>query len=226
MPVIELKAGQNLDITHNRHVFETSSVNLANSEEIYRMAAAEQHQYVAQLRERQEGDEVVEGIAVPYEVETTRFPGLVWVFDREAFTQSLQKDDYAMLVGHDRSKILARRSADTVAAWNYGNQMKFIANIGNPLMDVDAQKTVYRMRRGELFGMSIGWSVEDDNDVKVEYDEKANVMKIRFLRATLDEFSAVTMPQFGNKTDVKLVSPRRKASAMRMRVDTARLHRV
>ena len=111
-------------------------------------------------------------------------------FERGAFTDSLTKDDQRAFVNHDSTRLLARRTANTLRLSEDSKGLRFEADLPDTSY---ARDVLASIERGDINGMSIGFVATKRTS---DYDVNADTVLHTILRAELIEVSPVTFPAY------------------------------
>ena len=140
-----------------------------------------------------------------------------------AFAASVKGGDVRALVDHDSSKVLGRTKAGTLSIMEDKHGL---------LVSIDPPDTTYArdiiesLKRGDISGMSIGFSIPDGGS---HFERDSNNRLLHHVRSVnLSEVSVVTFPAY-SETEVSVrteraleraeVDPTVKLKLMRMRLD-------
>lgn len=114
---------------------------------------------VCELRVEGETQPKIEGLAAVFERWSEDLGGFKEIIRKGAFTKSLERgDDIRALVDHDTGKVIGRRKSKTLTLRTTGQGLRVTIRPGNTQAGRDIVESV---RRGDVDGMSIGFSVPD-----------------------------------------------------------------
>lgn len=158
------------------------------------------------------GLEVRQGDSSDSDTTTVRGYGLKWGetivvhnmfrerFERGAFRRTIKEDDARLMVGHNYEGLpLARVSTKTMRLSEDDEGLVVEADLDTNMSD--AADVVRKIRRGDVDGMSIGFSMEGgDQDVKFgeEKDDGSRELDLHIIKQVgkLYEVSLVTFPAY------------------------------
>ena len=163
---------------------------------------------------RAEGDEsaspgALEGYAAVFNQETeigSWYP-FREQFAKGSFRETIKEDDQRALIDHDTAKIIGRTSAGTLSLKEDDKGLK--ATIDLP--DTSYARDLYQsVKRGDIDGMSIGFTVEEE---KREVGKGQELDLYTVTRAKLFEVSPVTFPAYeGTSVSARCMERRSKSA--------------
>lgn len=105
-----------------------------------------------------------------------------------AFAKTIQAQDVRAFFGHDRGRVLGRKSAGTLRLQEDAKGLFVEIDLPDTSDGRDARTLI---DRGDISGMSFGFEV-----VRQEWDETGDVAKRTILEVVLEEVSIVSMPAY------------------------------
>jgi hypothetical protein len=163
-----------------------------------------------EVRKNADGSQTIAGQAVVYGALSQDLGGFVERIAPGAFSHSLRDDDQLCLYGHDDRAILGRRSSGTLTLTDTPSALEFSCILPNTQ---DGQTVAELCRRGDLQGMSFGFTVSDDT----WQDDGTQIVRT-VNEATLFEISVVGQPAYSQSS----VSLRSCPTALRDKLSTKR----
>lgn len=149
-----------------------------------------------ELRAEGDGLPKITGHASVFNVRSQIFPGFFEEVMPGAFVDTIKDDDIRALFGHDPNMVLGRNEAGTLTLREDKTGLVFELDPADTQIGRDA---VTSIRRGDITGMSIGFSVKPGGMTFGEDDDGNTVRTLTNIR--LFEISAVAFPAF-EQTDV------------------------
>ena len=119
--------------------------------------------------------------------------------DPKAFDESLNSDDIVSLINHDMSLLLGR-TPNTLKL--EATEDGLISETVLPNHDLGS-RVIEQLERGDLTQMSVGFYVQEEDFTAAEGEKKAH---FHVTKAELYDTSVVTFGQYGDKTNVGLLS--------------------
>lgn len=165
--------------------------------------------YLTSFSTREEGDDlVIEGYFATFEGEYVMGNWGVERIDRHAFDETLQNDDPRVLINHDSTLVLGRKSSGTAEFWTDDRGLWVRTRINRN--DQDALNCRARVMRGDVNQASFGFDILD------EKEEKLPDGRVRWtlLRVKLYEVSVCTFPAY---EDTAVVARARELETLRER---------
>lgn len=159
-----------------------------------------------QFTSSDDDDMTVSGYFAVFDQPTEIYPGENEVIKKGAFTESLKKEEVVALWNHDSQKVLGRTSNDTLDLEEDDHGLKGTLHIA----PTSYGKDVYQLiKRGDLAGCSIGFFVDDYQDVAKDGSVTHEITKAQLL-----EVSVVTWPQY-EQTEIAVRSKTNSANFYR-----------
>lgn len=160
----------------------------------------------------------IEGYAAVFDAMSDDLGGFREIVKPGAFRESLNRgDDVPVLIDHEPSKIIGRRSADTLKVWETRKGLK--VEIKPP--DTQAGRDiVISIRRGDVHGMSFRFRAISDRWGMEEEEEIRELLKVDLL-----DVSIVTFPAYP-QTEASLRSLKRWKDAQHGRSAVSALQKV
>lgn len=138
----------------------------------------------------QNTEKCIEGYFALYEKETELWAGCYEIISKEAFKETIKKNDVRALINHDTTLVLGRTKSGTLilkedAKGLYG---KIIINEN----DSDAMNLYSRVERGDVDQCSIGFNILNE-----DYEElEDGSVRFRVTEVDLHEVSCCTFPAY------------------------------
>lgn len=104
-------------------------------------------------------DLIIAGYAALFDAETERWPGSYEVVRRGAFTETLEKHDQVAYFAHDKTMVLARKSAGTLTLEEDATGLRVEIRMANTAINQNHYASV---KRGDVKGMSFGFVAHPD----------------------------------------------------------------
>lgn len=159
-----------------------------------------------QFASSDDNEMAVSGYFAVFDQPTEIYPGENEVIKKGAFTESLKKEEVVALWNHDSQKVLGRTSNDTLDLEEDDHGLKGTLHIA----PTSYGKDVYQLiKRGDLAGCSIGFFVDDYQDIA-----KDGAVTHEITKAQLLEVSVVTWPQY-EQTEIAVRSKNDSANFYR-----------
>ena len=114
-------------------------------------------------------------------------------FERGAFADTLKDDDQVLMVQHS-SLPIARKSRSTLELSEDDKGLRFIADLD--ARDTTASDSLVKIERGDLQGVSIGFTIYDGGEESWEHNEEGLDHRTIHKVGTLMELSLVTFPVY------------------------------
>lgn len=136
-------------------------------------------------------EKIIEGYFVVFDDETNLFDGVYEKIDKNAFSETLEKDIKA-LYDHDSAKVLGRTTNKTLTLKvdDHGLYGKILIND----KDTEAVNLYERVKRGDINQCSFGFYVEEE---ETETRDDGSVL-FTIKKVNLLEVSVVTFPAYSN----------------------------
>ena len=165
--------------------------------------------YPTSFSTREEGDDlIIEGYFATFEGAYIMGDWGEERIDRHAFDETLQNDDPRVLINHDSTLVLGRKSSGTAEFWTDDRGLWTRTRINRN--DQDALNCRARVMRGDVNQASFGFDILD------EKEERLPDGRIRWtlLRVKLYEVSVCTFPAY---EDTAVIARERDYEALRAR---------
>ena len=142
---------------------------------------------------RNDGQQIIKGVAVPYNSPSKDLGGFKEIFLSGAFKKSIQEDDVRALFGHSKLHVLGRNTTGTLTLRETSRGLEYEIKIPNTTYARDLSKLI---ERGDISGSSISFMVRKPHGER--FEERPNGEVIRYVSdAILVDVSPETFPAYG-----------------------------